>query len=97
MGGVLPAPPWPPPADLAAVRPRDESEEEGTTRRHGGTATARDDVAGETPGALRAEADARREGCSTEPLSVAVGARVAIVAIVAIVATRALEWRQKIR
>ena len=49
-------------------------------------ATARDEVAGETPGALRAEAVAPREARAAEAVGVAVAARVAIVAIVAIVA-----------
>ena len=80
---VRSAPPGGPPADASAVRPRDAREERGTTRWHDGVATARDDVAGETPGALRAEADARREARTTEALGVAVPARVAIVAIVA--------------
>ena len=54
-GGVRSAPPGGPPADASAVRPRDAREERGTTRRHDGVATARDEVAGETPGALRAK------------------------------------------
>jgi len=49
-------------------------------------ATARDEVAGETPGALRAEAVAPREARAAEAVGVAIAARVAIVAIVAIVA-----------
>ena len=48
--------------------------------------TARDEVAGETPGALRAEAVAPREARAAEAVGVAIAARVAIVAIVAIVA-----------
>ena len=83
LGGVRSAPPGGSPADLAAVRRRDESEDQsGTTRWHR-DGTARDDVAGETPGALRAEADARREARAAEAEDVAVAA--AIVAIVAVV------------
>ena len=48
--------------------------------------TARDEVAGETPGAFRAEAVAPREARAAEAVGVAIAARVAIVAIVAIVA-----------
>ena len=83
LGGVRSAPPGGPPADLAAVRRRDDGEDrEGTTRWHR-DGTARDDVAGETPGALRAEADARREARAAEAEDVALAA--AIVAIVAVV------------
>ena len=74
-GGVRSAPPGGPPADASAVRPRDAREERGTTRWHDGVVTARDEVAGETPGALRAEAVAPREARAAEAVGVAIANR----------------------